>query len=148
MNKETFLQNICFNIPRIFYFFQPCFSVQLLARFAVKQLSGETDVNKINKILESNPSIYRYLLDFYKICTKVYKGALIEKSFTYNHILYKQILGSFIEVKNLLCNECDQTLRISENQLKLWGADIRLLSPKENNQEGIKLNNKDSFKRD
>ena len=58
------------------------------------------------------------------------------------------MVGSFIEVKNLLPNECDQPLRISENQLKLWGADIRLLSPKENNQEGIKLNNRDSFKRD
>ena len=58
------------------------------------------------------------------------------------------MLESFIEVKNLLSNECDKILRISENQLKLWGADIRLLSPKDNNQEGIKLNNRDSFKRD
>ena len=27
INKESFLQNICFRVPRIFYYFLPCFSV-------------------------------------------------------------------------------------------------------------------------
>ena len=64
----------------------------------------------------------------------VYKGALIDKSFTYNPIFYKQ----FIEVKNVLRKK-NQTPRISEN---------KLLFPTDNPEEEIKLKNKDSFTRD
>ena len=121
--KLEFLQNICYKIPKIFYFFRPETATQLAAKFAIKKLSGSKDLGYINHLLIQNPGIYDNVIPIYKIAQNVYRSGGL-RPINAPPDLHRSIVAALVEIMNLNRGERFRGPMVSSEFLKDIGCKI------------------------
>ena len=118
-SKQYVLENIVFFTPRVFLSFRPEYSTQLATRYIIRLISGCKSNDSIDKILQANPGIAKYLKVYHALVCFVYKGGLVTDHMLYDEISH-QVLNGLLEQFNIIRNESDIPC-ITGEQLSAWG---------------------------
>ena len=119
--KVDFLKNICFNIPKWVYWCRPETSTVLAAKYAIRMLSGATNMEYINNLLIKNPGIFNYIVPVYKMTQNIFRtGGLKNAKIPID--LHRAIVCALIEIMNLNRNENFRGLAIGTKWLRMAGC--------------------------
>ena len=74
--KMLYLKQIEYFLPGIIYWFKPESGLFIAIRHTVMKLSGETDPERIENIIDQNEGIFEYFLNFFNTNVNVFKFSL------------------------------------------------------------------------
>ena len=119
--KKAFLREVCYSIPKIYFYFRPETSVMMGARFVVKQLSGSMDEDYIDHLIKNNPGLFNYLVPIFKIAQIMYRtGGL--RATGVPEDLHRAIVHALMEVVNLNRQEMFRGPALASQWLKDVGC--------------------------
>ena len=109
--KWYFLNNLHHFTPLIICWFRPQTAIQVAARWTISCITGESDGQQIELILQSNSGIYKYLQTFANIVQAVYSLEFLIKDI-FDPILSKSIFAALFEYLIFKMNRITQRLTL------------------------------------
>ena len=121
-DKVAFLKNVCYVIPKIYFWFRPEVSCVLSAKYVVKCLAGTEDLEYIHQLVIKNPGLFDHLVPVFKITQAIYRtGGLKEAGIPVD--LHRAIVLALVEVINLNRGEGFKGPALGEDWLKGAGCE-------------------------
>ena len=98
--KQNLLLNVQDFVPKIFFWFRPAYCVQLSVRYMVKLLLGEQN-EKIEKVISTNPSLYKFFLNCHALGKYICTGECLQSPYKFGKQFMQECVLALIEYMNI-----------------------------------------------